>query len=256
MEEKEQWRQISIYHDGIGSSQESRSTSGHFGRDKTLSLMASKMFFPKMKEKITSYVSSCERCQRVKAGSKFEKGGDKLKSIPVPHGIWVQIGIDMVTCLPETEEGYTCIVSAIDYKSKWVESKPLKSKCANGVAQFLFECLCRFGAAKVQISDQGREFVNQVCDRFYELSGTRHNITSAYHPQANGQIERFNRTKQEAFLKTQELHAEIRGHDKDWARRLPGNYNFILFILLLGVINSRAFKSHSRAFSLVTCTGN
>ena len=79
-EEKEQWRQISIYHEGTGNTLESKSLSGHFGRDKTVALMTSKMFFPNMKQKIASFVNTCVSCQRLKSGSKFEKGGDKLKT--------------------------------------------------------------------------------------------------------------------------------------------------------------------------------
>ena len=157
-----------------------------------------------------------------------------------------QLGIDYITNLPKT---------AIDYTSKWPESKPLKGKFAEGVAEFMYELVCCHRDAKIHISDQGREFVNQVCvishsytvymyifiivydqdyfcvwqrifvlfnlflffflllyskvaDKFYELTNIRH-ITSAYHPQANGEVERFNRTTQEAFLKCQKFHDEV-----------------------------------------------
>ena len=52
-------------------------------------------------------------------------------------------------------------------------------------------------------------FCFKVADKFYELTNIRHNITSAYHPQANGEVERFNRTTQEAFLKCQEFHDQV-----------------------------------------------
>ena len=182
-EEAEQMSIIRECHEGTGNSIEARSLSGHFGRDKTSALLTSKVYFPNIKRKVTDFVNTCDACQRVKCGGKFEKGGDKLKSIPVPHEVWVQVGIDLVTNLPETPEGYNTLCTVIDYKSKWVESKPLKGKFAVGVAEFLFEIMCRHGVAKIHISDQGREFVNEVASKFYELAGVRHNITSAYHPQ-------------------------------------------------------------------------
>ena len=55
--------------------------------------------------------------------------------------------------------------------------------------------------AKVLISDQGREFVNEVKKEMLALTGTEHRITSAYHPQTNGLTERFNQTLQTALLK-------------------------------------------------------
>ena len=137
--------------------------SGHFGRDKTVSLLTSKVFFPGITNKVKQFVESCEACQHVKAGSKFEKGGEKLKSVHVSLETWTQLGIDLITNLPETSEGYNTIVTCIDYTSKFVESKPLVGKYAEGVAQFMYELVCHYGAARIHISDQGREFVNQVC---------------------------------------------------------------------------------------------
>ena len=49
----------------------------------------------------------------------------------------IQIGIDCITNLPKTDEGYDTIVTAIGYTSKWPESKPLKGKFAEGVAEFM-----------------------------------------------------------------------------------------------------------------------
>ena len=215
------------------------------------------------------FVESCEAFQHVKACSKFEKGGDKLKSTHVPLETWTQLGSDLITYLPVTPEGYNTIVTCIDYTSKFVESKPLMGKCAEGLAQFMYELVCHYGAARIHISDQGREFVNQVCvnscafrvnicilysvwprviHNFYfvyaqeffiflyipknpnlffrsvrnsmSLTNIRHNITSAYHSQANGEVERFNRTTQEAFLKTQEFHDRVVQENTDWAKKL------------------------------------
>ena len=51
------------------------------------------------------------------------------------------------------------------------------------------------------MSDQGREFVNQVSSHLFKLTGTQHNISSAYHPQTNGLVERFNQTLQRSLVK-------------------------------------------------------
>ena len=56
--------------------------------------------------------------------------------------------------------------------------------------------------------------------KFYELTNIRHNITCAYHLQANGEVERFNRTTQEAFLKTQEFHDREAQENTDWVKKL------------------------------------
>ena len=61
---------------------------------------------------------------------------------------------------------------------------------------------------------------SKVPDNFYELTNIRHNITSACHPQANDEVERFNRTTQEAFLRCQEIHDEVIKADTQWHKKL------------------------------------
>ena len=163
IDEKEQWRLVCMSHAGVSTTVEAKAMSGHFGRDKTVSLLSSKVYFLNITHKVKQFVDSCEACQRVKAGSKFEKSGDKLKSLHVPLETWTQLGINLITNLPKTPEGYNTIFTCIDYTSKFIESKPLIGKCAEGVAQFMYELVCHYGAARIHISNQAREFVNQVC---------------------------------------------------------------------------------------------
>lgn len=103
--------------------------------------------------------------------------------------------------LPEVD-GFKYVVLAIDYFSKWSEARPLRDKSAVSVARFLYdEVVCRHGCPKIQISDQGREFVNKLNDELSLLTGTTQRVTSAYHPQANGLVERQNRTIKNCLLK-------------------------------------------------------
>ena len=74
-------------------------------------------------------------------------------------------------------------VTAIDYYTKWPEAAPLKDKTAVSVAKFIYSVICRHGCPEIEISDQGREFVNEVNSQLHVLTGVDHRITSAYHPQ-------------------------------------------------------------------------
>ena len=69
----------------------------------------------------------------------------------VPNGVWYKMGIDLITNLPETPEGYNTIVAMIDYKSKWVEAAPLTSKHAYQVAHFMYSKMCRMGHQKFSL---------------------------------------------------------------------------------------------------------
>ena len=99
-----------------------------------------------------------------------------------------QIDIDLST-LPEVD-GVKHLIVCIDYFSKWSEAKAVKDKSAPTVAKFLYEIICRHGCMRIQINDQGKEFVNEVSENLHEMTGTEQRITSAYHPQSNGLCER------------------------------------------------------------------
>ena len=101
-------------HEGVSTTVEAKAMSGHFERDKTVSLLSSKVYLPSITHKVKQFVNSCEACQCVKAASKFEKGGDKLKSIHVPLETWTEHGINLITNLSKTPERYNTIITCID----------------------------------------------------------------------------------------------------------------------------------------------
>ena len=78
---------------------------------------------------------------------------------------------------------------------------PVKDKSAPTVAAFLYEVMWRHGCFKIQINDQGKEFVNEVSNKLLEMTGTEQRVTSAYHPQSNGLCERQNRTIKDSLVK-------------------------------------------------------
>ena len=116
-----------------------------------------------------------------------------------------QIGVDLCS-LPEVD-GFRHLVVCIDYFSKWSEAKPIMNKKATTIAQFLYELMCRHGCFSIQINDQGREFVNEITNELHRLTGVEQRITSAYHPQANGLVERQNRTIKNSLIKVLDENA-------------------------------------------------
>ncbi|RDX71402.1 gag-pol, partial [Mucuna pruriens] len=84
--------------------------------------------------------------------------------------------------------GYSYILLAIDYVSKWVEAIATKTNDAKVVVDFL-----KFGVSKALISDQGSHFCNRALASLLQKYGVTHRIAIAYHPQTNGQAEVFNR---------------------------------------------------------------
>ena len=110
-----------------------------------------------------------------------------------------QIGIDLCT-LPEVD-GFKHLIVCIDYFSKWSDAKAVKDKSAPTVVKFLYEIICRHGCMRIQINDQGKEFVNEVSENLHEMTGTEQRITFAYHAQSNGLCECQNRTIKDSLVK-------------------------------------------------------
>lgn len=76
--------------------------------------------------------------------------------------VWELVGIDLTGPLPKTKDGFQYILTATDYFSKWVEAFPLRTKTASEVARSICAIIYRHGCPKRILSDQGREFVNEV----------------------------------------------------------------------------------------------
>lgn len=172
---------------------------GHLGRDKVLSQVSARYYWRSISADVINFIQCCDVCQRVKR--KFDKPALSLHPVPVQRGAWQQIGIDLIGPLPLTQAGNKYIMTVTDYFSKWPEAKAIPSKEATSVAKFLYELFLRHGFCPIVISDQGREFCNRITDQLFALTGTEHRVTSAYHPQSNGLVERFNQTLVNALVK-------------------------------------------------------
>ena len=188
-------------HGGSGQSIESKSLGGHAGINTLQQQLSSRFYWPRITDSAKKFVRSCPKCQQANPRS-FQKAKQTLKPVAVPKGIWLQIGIDLMGPLPVSPEGHKYIMTCVDYFSKWVEMFPLKSKSSMEVAQKLYQLMCRFGPARIHITDQGREFVNSISANLAFLTGHEHRITGAYHPQANGLCERQNASTLNALRKS------------------------------------------------------
>jgi hypothetical protein len=182
--------------------------SGHFGRDTTYNRIREKYYWKNMKKDIEEYIRKCEKCQ--KRSKAVGKG--PIHPIEVT-GIWDTIGIDFVGPLKETENGNKYILVIMDYFSKWPEAIAMKEATAENVYKYLYkEIICRYGIPKKIISDRGSHFNNKKIEELCLKYGIEHGKTSSYHPQANGLVERFNRTLIETLAKISEEQEEWDKH--------------------------------------------
>ncbi|GJT17074.1 reverse transcriptase domain-containing protein [Tanacetum coccineum] len=101
-------------------------------------------------------------------------------------------GIDFMGSFPSSR-GNKYILVAVDYLSKWVEAKALPTNDARVVFKFLKSLFPRFGAPRAIISDRGTHFCNDQFAKVMLKYGVNHRLSTAYHPQTNGEVEVSNR---------------------------------------------------------------
>ena len=172
-------------------------TGGHFGIETTYQKIKERFYWKGMLGDITKYVQNCDNCQR------RGKQGEKSYLYPIKvENAFERIGIDFVGPLPRTAKGNKYIIVAIDYLTKWPEAKALKEATAEKTADFIYkEIICRHGCPKIILTDRGTHFNNQMIQELCKNFEIEHKLSSPYHPQTNGLVERFNRTLCETLAK-------------------------------------------------------
>ena len=118
--------------------------------------------------------------------------------------------------LPVSSVGNRYIVVITDLFSKWVEAFLVKSTDAETLATLLIdEVICRFGMPHYIHIDQGANLISNLMATICKRLGIKQTHTSAYHPQGNRQVERFNHTLESM------LAMVVNDHQTDWDAHLP-----------------------------------
>ncbi|GIL63307.1 hypothetical protein Vafri_17402, partial [Volvox africanus] len=168
--------------------------AGHPGCTRTAELVRRSFWWPRLAKDAENFVQTCDLCQRNKAMSG--KGHGLLQPLPVPEAPWESVSMDFVVALPKTEGGYDAVLVMVDRLTKMVHVAPTMSSCtAEQTARLFFDNVVRLhGVPKNVVSDRGGQFVSKFWEALCKLVGMRVNLSTAYHPQSDGQTERTNRT--------------------------------------------------------------
>lgn len=119
--------------------------------------------------------------------------------------------MDILSGLPTTPNKHKHILLVVDSYSKWCEAFPLRTQEASEVARVLYkEIITRYGAPRTLISDRGRNFVSNLVKALSEMFQITRHLTSSYHPQTNGSVERMN------SVILQAIRCYAKGQQDDW----------------------------------------
>uniref|UniRef100_A0A9J8B112 Gypsy retrotransposon integrase-like protein 1 n=1 Tax=Cyprinus carpio carpio TaxID=630221 RepID=A0A9J8B112_CYPCA len=194
--------------------------SGHLGVTKTYKRVSRYFFWPGLKSAVSKFCRSCAACQI--AGKPNQKlPVAPLRPIPVMREPFERLLLDCVGPLPKSKSGHEYILSIMCTSTRFPEAIPLRSTKAHIIVRELIKFCTVFGLPKVIQTDQGTNFTSKLFSQTLTQFGIKHKLSSAFHPQSQGAVERFHQT-----LKTM-LRTYCFSSGKDWAESLP----FLMFAI-------------------------
>lgn len=186
----------------------------HLREAKVHSVLSRHHWWPRMRADLTSWCRACQKCAMRSVGRPVRP---QLTPIPV-GGPFDRIGVDVLQ-LPKTRSGNRYCVVFMDYLTKWPEVFATADQTAPTIARLLVEgIVSRHGVPGQLLSDRGPSFLSRLVLEICEVLGVKKINTSAYHPQTDGLVERFNRTLTDMLAKT--VSPEV-----EWDVQLP----YVLF---------------------------
>ena len=189
--------------------------SGHLGREKTYERLSRLFYWPKMRRSVAAYVRSCVTCQQIKPEHRFPPG--LLQPLPVPPEKFHTYSLDFITQLRKAHRTQNdAILTIQDSCSKLLAVIPCKTTItAKEVANLFYKHISkRFGVPKVLVSDRDSKFTSAFWQSMSDHLGTELMMSTARHPQTDGQSEKANQTVEDM------IRAYVAAHHRDWDQHL------------------------------------
>ena len=142
-----------------------------------------------MQEEATQHILKCSRCLRRKAPPQVAP----LQPILVTQPLEL-VHMDYLSLEP-SKGNIENVLVITDHFTRYALAYPSKTQTAQATARILWDnFICHYGFAEKFISDQGRNFESDLIKELCKIAGVKKVHTTPYHPQGNGQCERFNST--------------------------------------------------------------
>ncbi|BHF75238.1 hypothetical protein SprV_0501833400 [Sparganum proliferum] len=188
----------------------------HPGSRATDKLVSDRFVWPGMHKDLKAWTRACIACQR----SKIQRHNKApIGTFPGPGARFSHVHLDIVGPLP-LSNGCSYLLTCVDRSTRWPEAIPLPDIAAPTVVKaFLSRWVAIFGAPSTITTDRGAQFESNLFQSLLSFLGCTRIRTTAYHPAANGMVERFHR----------QLKASLRAaaDPENWTDHLP--------LVLLGI---------------------
>ncbi|GJR00906.1 putative reverse transcriptase domain-containing protein [Tanacetum coccineum] len=189
--------------------------SVHPGADKMYYDLRDLYWWHGMKRNIAEYISKCLTCSKIKA--EHQKPSGFLQQPEIPEWKWEKLTMDFITKLPKSSSGYDTIWVIVDRLTKSAHFLPIREdyKTEKLAKIYVNEIVARHGVPVSIISDRDGRFTSHLWQALQEALGTRLDMSTAYHPQTDGQSERTIQTLEDM------LRACVMDFGGSWDTILP-----------------------------------
>ena len=187
--------------------------AGHPGSRRMYDTLRRDFYWPNMANDVATLVRNCTSCAKVRGAKHSHQ--HFLKLFPAA-GPLEYVAMDILGPLPKSAKGNQYILVITDRYTKLARAIPLATTTAPVVAEaFLDYWVYPYGMPNYLLTDNGTQFVSKFFETICSYLGIKHLTTTAYHPECNGQAERYNRTLVER------LRHYVSEHQKQWDVYVP-----------------------------------
>jgi transposase InsO family protein len=183
----------------------------HAGTRATCRLINSRFVWPGLAADVKEWCRECTNCNRAKV---TQQETTTVQKILVPEERFSHVHVDLVGPLPPSSGGFTHLLTIVDRSTRWPEACLLKGTATEDVLEaFITTWVARYGVPAQITSDRGPQFTSARWTSWCKEKGILHTPTTAFHPQANGMVERLHRQIKDAV--------RAREGSRAWADHLP-----------------------------------
>ena len=171
-------------HEGIGRR--------HLGVEKSVAKLKERFYWPENYTEIPNWCANCSNCIVQKTAPPHRRA--PLQPVQVGYPLEI-VAVDIMGPFPKYVNGNCYILVAEDYFIKWIEAWAILDQEAKTIAQkILNDMFLHFSLPDRLHSDKGRQFEGKLIGELCKLLQMEKTLTTPYHPQVDGLVERANRT--------------------------------------------------------------
>ncbi|XP_068229342.1 uncharacterized protein [Palaemon carinicauda] len=195
-------------------------SSSHLGIRKTLSAVLQLFYWPGIRKSVTEYCKSCAVCQLVGKPNQIIKPAP-LQPIPVLPEPFDKVILDCVGPLPKSKKQNQYMITMMCSSIRYPDAYPFRNISSKTLIPVLIKFFTQYGIPKIIQTDRGSNFTSDLFRQVMTAMNIKHTLSSVYHPESQGALERFHQTLKDALTKY------CREHQTDWDEVLP----FVLYAI-------------------------